>query len=158
MTGRPAPDQEAVAPPPLGTLARIAALQVALTVLFSLIAAPFGLTAMAAAYVARAYLTLPVQMRAFKRYSGIGYRPVLSAIAPALSMAPVMAGTLLALDHFIGDWFHNRGIFVLSMVVTGIAVYGVSLLLFVRNFVLEQVRDIKHLFPGPPAKPSGAGA
>lgn len=45
-----------------------------------------------------------------------------------------------------------------SMVVTGIAVYGVSLLLFVRNFVLEQVRDIKHLFPGPPAKPSGAGA
>ena len=47
-----------------GTLAKIAVLQLTLTIVLSLLAAPFGLTAIAAAYVLRAYLTLPVQMAA----------------------------------------------------------------------------------------------
>jgi O-antigen/teichoic acid export membrane protein len=141
-----------------GTLARLAALQVTLTVVLSLAAVPFGLTAIAGAYVLRAYLTLPVQMWLFKRYSGLGYRVLLKAIAPALSMAIVMAGALLVLDHFIGDRFHSRGVFLLCMVVTGAAVYAVSLLLFARKFVFEQIRDLKRLLPDATAKLSGVGA
>jgi O-antigen/teichoic acid export membrane protein len=141
-----------------GTLARIAALQLVLTIVLSLMAAPFGLTAIAAAYVVRAYLTLPVQMWAFKRYSGVGYRALWGAIAPALSMALVMAAALLALDHTVRGWFHNRAVFLVLMVATGALVYGASLLLFARSFVVQQMRDIKRLLPGASAKLSGAGA
>jgi len=141
-----------------GTLAKIAALQLTLTIMLSLLAAPFGLTAIAGAYVLRAYLTLPVQMGAFKRYSGVGYRALLGAIAPALSMALVMAGCLLALDHFVGAWFHNRALYLLCMVSCGAAVYAGSLLLFARRFVFEQIRDLRRLLPGASAKLSSAGA
>jgi O-antigen/teichoic acid export membrane protein len=140
-----------------GTLARIAALNLTLTVVLSLIAVPFGLTAVAGAYVLRAYLTLPVQMEAFRRHSGVGYRAVLRAIAPALSMALVMAGGLLLLDHLVGGRIHNRGVFLVVMVCAGAVVYGGSLLLFARSFVAEQIRDLRPLLPGALAKLSGAG-
>ncbi len=138
-----------------GTLARIAALQVALTILLTLAAAPFGLTAIAAAYVLRAYVTLPVQMAAFNRYSGLSYRAVLGAIAPALSMALLMAGALLALDQITGAWFHNRGVYLLVMAATGAGVYAGSMLLFARPFVIEQIRDLKGLLRGAAAKVPG---
>ena len=140
------------------TLAKIAALQLTLTIVLSLLAAPFGLTAIAGAYVLRSYLTLPVQMGAFKRYSGVWYGALLGAIAPALSMALVMAGCLLALDHFVGAWFHNRALFLLCMVSCGAAVYAGSLMLFARRFVSEQIRDLRRLLPGASAKLSSAGA
>jgi O-antigen/teichoic acid export membrane protein len=135
-----------------GTLASIAALQATLTIILTLAAAPFGLTAIAGAYVLRAYLTLPVQMWAFKRYSGLGYRAVLGAIAPALSMALVMAGVLLALDQIAGARFHSRGVYLLVMVAIGAGVYAASMLLFARRFVVEQIRDLKGLLPGTAAK------
>jgi len=138
-----------------GTLAGIAALQVTLTILLTLAAAPFGLTAIAAAYVLRAYLTLPVQMWAFKRYSGLRYRAVLGAIAPALSMALVMAGALLALDQIAGARFQNRGVYLLVMIATGAGVYTASMLLFARRFVLQQIRDLKELLPRAAVKVSG---
>jgi O-antigen/teichoic acid export membrane protein len=141
-----------------GTLAKIAALQLTLTVVLSLLAAPYGLSAIAGAYVLRAYLTLPVQMGAFKRYSGVGYGELLGAIAPPLFMALVMAGCLLGLDHLVGARIHNRGIFLLLMGCTGTAVYAASLLLFARSFVSQQINDIRRLLPSLSAKLSGAGA
>jgi hypothetical protein len=141
-----------------GTLARIAALQLTLTVALSVMAAPFGLTAIAVAYVLRAYLTLPVQMRAFKRYSGLGYGAVLGAIAPALSMTLVMAGALLALDQIAGARIHNRAVYLLAMIAAGAGVYAGSMLLFARRFVLEQIRDLKALLPGAAGKLSRASA
>lgn len=141
-----------------GTLARIAGLQLALTVAMTLAAAPFGLIAIAAAYVLRAYLLLPVQMLVFKRYSGLGYGATLGAIAPAFLTASLMAAVLLVLDHFVGSRFQHRGVFLAFMICTGAAVYGAALLLFARRFVLEQIRDIRLLLPRGPATLSGAGA
>ena len=140
-----------------GTLAKIAVLQLTLTIVLSLLAAPFGLTAIAAAYVLRAYLTLPVQMAAFKRYSGVGYGALLGAIAPPLLMGLVMAACLLALDYVVGARFQSRGVFLLLMVCTGATVYVGSMLLFARSFVFQQIRDIRRLIPGS-AKLFGAGA
>ena len=139
-----------------GTLARLAAFQATLTILLTLAAAPFGLTAIAAAYVLRAYLTLPVQMWALQRYSGLAYRAQLGAIAPSLSTALVMAGALLALDHIAGDQFQNRGLYLLVMVLVGAGVYCGSMLLFARRFVLEQIRDLRGLLPNAAGKASGA--
>src|SRR3546814_9972760 len=45
--------------------------QLGLTALFTFLAAPYGLFAVAWAYVARAYLTLPLQVILLKRASGI---------------------------------------------------------------------------------------
>jgi O-antigen/teichoic acid export membrane protein len=140
-----------------GTLAKFAGLQVALTVAMTLAAAPFGLIAIAAAYVLRAYLLLPVQMRALKRYSGLGYGATLGAIAPALLTATLMAAVLLALDRLVGARFQHRGLHLVFMICTGVAVYGAALLLFARRFVLEQIRDIRRLLPRGPAALSGAG-
>src|ERR1700733_5284380 len=49
------------------TIARVATVQAALTLVFSLIAAPYGLRWIAAAYVLRAYLTLPYFLTQFQR-------------------------------------------------------------------------------------------
>jgi O-antigen/teichoic acid export membrane protein len=141
-----------------GTLAWLGALQLVLTVSLSLIAAPYGLTAIASAYVFRSYLTLPVQMWAFKRHIGLRHRLVLGAIAPGLLMALVMAGVLLALRHPVADRLHHRGLFVLVMTVTGAAVYTGSLLVFARGFVVQQIGDLRKLLTSAWGKRSGVGA
>ncbi len=139
-------------------LAKIAGLQLALTVVMTLAAAPFGLLAIAAAYVLRAYLVLPVQMWAFKKYSGLGHGELLRAIAPPLLTSLVMAGALIALDRLVGQRFESRAVHLLVMVSAGVAVYAASLMLFARTFVAQQVKDFKRLLPGAAAKLSSAGA
>jgi hypothetical protein len=141
-----------------GLLAKIAGLQLALTVVMTLAAAPYGLLAIAAAYVVRAYLVLPIQMWAFRKYSGLGYAELLRSIAPPLFTSLVMAGALLALDRLVGQRFESRGVHLLFMVSAGFAVYAASLLLFARAFVAQQVKDFKRLLPGGSAKLSSAGA
>jgi O-antigen/teichoic acid export membrane protein len=140
-----------------GLLARIAVLQLALTVVMTVAAAPYGLVAIAGAYVARAYLVLPVQMWAFKKYSDLSYGAVLGSIAPALGTSLVMAGALLALGRVLGGVFANRGLYLLVMVAAGAAVYVVCLVLFARRFVLRQLEDFRRLLPRA-SKLSGAGA
>jgi O-antigen/teichoic acid export membrane protein len=107
-----------------GLLAKIAGLQLGLTVVLTLAAAPYGLLAIAAAYVLRAHLVLPVQMWAFRKYSGLGYGELLRSIAPPLVTSLVMAGALLALDRLIGPRLQNRGVHLGLMVSAGLAVYA----------------------------------
>ena len=80
------------------TLARFSTLQLVLTVAMSIAAAPYGLVAVAGAYVARAYLMLPLQMWAFKRYSGLGYGEILRSVAPAFATSALMAAAVVSLD------------------------------------------------------------
>ena len=141
-----------------GLLAKIAGLQLALTVVMTLAAAPYGLVAIAGAYVARAYLVLPIQMWAFRKYSGLGYGELLRSIAPPLLVSLVMAGALLALERLVGQRFENRAVHLLVMVSAGVAVYAASLLLFARTFVARQIKDFRRLLPGASAKLSSAGA
>jgi O-antigen/teichoic acid export membrane protein len=136
------------------TLARLSTLNLALTVVLSLAAAPYGLTAMAVAYVLRTYLVLPFQMRAFKRHSGLGYGRVLGAIAPPLVTSVLMAAAIAGLDAAAGDALRARGLYLAVMIPAGALVYGAGLLLFARGFVLEQVRDLRALLRGAgPAAP-----
>ena len=141
-----------------GLLAKIAGLQLALTVVMTLAAAPYGLLAIAGAYVVRAYLVLPIQMWAFRKYSGLGYGELLRSIAPPLLTSLVMAGALLGLERLVGHRFENRAVHLLVMVFTGFAVYATSLVLFARTFVAQQVKDFRRLLPGTSAKLSSAGA
>lgn len=139
------------------TLAKISTLQLLLTVALSLAAAPYGLTAMAGAYVLRTYLVLPFQMRAFKRYSGLAYGRLLGSIAPPLVTSVIMAAALAGLDAAVGDRLRERGLYLLLMVPAGAAVYALTLLLLARGFVLEQVHDLRRLLPRGKPAPTGAG-
>jgi O-antigen/teichoic acid export membrane protein len=140
------------------TLAKLSTTQLVLTIPLTLAATPYGLRAIAAAYVVRAYLTLPLQMRAFKRYSGLGYGQMLRAIAPPMMAAVLMAVALIGIERTVGGRFENRGLFLLCMISAGAAIYIGALLLFARRFVLEQIRDLRALLPGGTAKLSRAGA
>jgi O-antigen/teichoic acid export membrane protein len=141
-----------------GLLAKIAGLQLALTVVMTLAAAPYGLLAIAAAYVARAYLVLPIQMWAFKKYSGLGYGELMRAVALPLLTSLFMAAALLALDRFVGARFGSGAVYLLVMVSAGVASYAAALLLFARRFVAQQIRDFKRLLPGASTRLSRAGA
>jgi O-antigen/teichoic acid export membrane protein len=139
------------------TLAKISTLQLLLTIALSLAAAPYGLTAMAGAYVLRSYLVLPFQLRAFKRYSGLAYGRLLGSITPPLITSVLMALALAGLDEVLGDRLRERGTYLLVMVPAGAAVYAATLLVLARAFVLEQVRDLRALLPSGKAAPSGIG-
>jgi O-antigen/teichoic acid export membrane protein len=141
-----------------GLLAQIAGLQLALSVVMTLAAAPYGLLAIAAAYVARAYLVLPMQMWAFKKHSGLGYGELLRSLAPPLLTSIAMAAALLVLDRFVGARFDSRAVYLLAMISAGCAIYTGGMLLFARPFVAQQVRDFRRLLPGASARLSRAGA
>jgi hypothetical protein len=64
-----------------GTLAKIARLQLVLTIALWLATAPFGLLAIAGACVLRSYLVLPIQMPSLRLHCGLGYRAMMGAIA-----------------------------------------------------------------------------
>ena len=138
------------------TLAKLSSLQLALTIAMSLAAAPYGLVAIAGAYVARAYLMLPLQLRAFKRYSGLGYGEVLRSIAPALGTSTLMAGAIVGLDAAAGDALRARNLFLVTAIPAGALVYSAGLWLLARRFVLEQVRDLRKLVTA--GRPAGEGA
>ncbi len=141
-----------------GLLAKMSALQLGLTVVLTLAAAPYGLLAIAGAYVLRAYLILPVQLWAFRKHSGLGYGEMLGAIAPAFGTSLLMAVVLLGLDRFIGGLIPDRMLYLLVMVLVGATVYCVSLFLFARRFVIRQIDDVKRILPGVAARFSGIGA
>ena len=141
-----------------GLLAKIAALQLALTVVMTLAAAPYGLLAIAGAYVARAYLVLPLQMWAFKKYSGLGYGELLRSLAPPFLTSLVMAGALLGLDRLLGTRLDSPAVYLLVMFSAGLVLYTATMLLFARPFVAQQFRDFRRLLPGAAAKLSRAGA
>ena len=74
----------------------IAALQLTLTVIFTWIAVPYGLVAVAAAYVARAWITMIPQQLILARHTGISLAGTTRAILPALAAAVAMAAAVRA--------------------------------------------------------------
>jgi O-antigen/teichoic acid export membrane protein len=131
-----------------GTLAWITALQVVLTAVLSVLAAPHGLEAIAAAYVVCAYLTLPVQLHALKRHAGLAYGPMLGAVGPTLATSAAMAGALLAMYQPLRARLDSPIVFLGVMVLAGAAIYAALLLLFARDFVTRQLGDLRRLFVG----------
>ena len=85
-----------------GTIARLATIQLALTLLFCIAAAPYGLLWFAVAYVARAYVTLALQMVLLGRATGIRPLDVIAAIAPPLGAAIVMAACVSVTASAVG--------------------------------------------------------
>jgi O-antigen/teichoic acid export membrane protein len=110
------------------SLMAIALIQLGLTALFTFIAAPYGLFAIAWAYVARAYLTLPLQIWLLKHVSGIGPSQTWAAIRDPFLASAIMAlalnQALPALQFVPG----NEWIRLFLAIALGGFVYGLALL------------------------------
>jgi O-antigen/teichoic acid export membrane protein len=139
------------------TLARLSSLQLVLTVVMSIAAAPYGLVAIAGAYVARAYLMLPLQLRVFRRYSGLGYGEVLRSVGPAFGASALMAVAVAGLDAAVGNALRARHLFLVTAIPAGALVYLGGLWLLARRFVTEQLRDLRGLMAANKAARGRAG-
>lgn len=87
-----------------GEVLKVAVVQLLTTILFTCIAVRFGLVAVAAAYVMRAYVTLPLQQYMLARHLGIRMRDTWAAMAIPLGCAVVMAAAV----HFSLLWLEVR--------------------------------------------------
>lgn len=81
----------------------LAIIQLVMTVILTVLALPYGLMAVAIAYVIRAYLTMPVQIYFLKEASGIDARATFDAIkAPFLASSAMGLMLWWALQMFAG--------------------------------------------------------
>ncbi len=80
---------------------RMAIFKLIIAVVFCVAAAPYGIAAVAAAWVARAYLTMIAQLIVFRHVTGLHLRTMLGSVAPQLTAAAVMALVLIGLGHVV---------------------------------------------------------
>lgn len=115
------------------SLISLSTTQLVLGVILTLAALPFGLFAVAVSYVARAYLTLPMQVWLLRRASGI--RPVDSLRAVG---APLIASTLMGIalavamrliEPHLAGWPA-----LLLLTAIGALFYGIALLAISRSW------------------------
>jgi O-antigen/teichoic acid export membrane protein len=120
------------------SILKVASLQLVLTLLFSWIAAPYGLAAIALAYVIRANVTMPYQLWVLQKHTGVNALASLKAMLPPLLMSIVMAVATYFAAPYIQAWLVRPWPAMLALVAFGGALYGVMLFVFAR----EQVRAV----------------
>ncbi|MBV8574628.1 MAG: oligosaccharide flippase family protein, partial [Acetobacteraceae bacterium] len=115
------------------------------TVLVSLIAVPFGLQAVAVAFVVRAYAFMPYQMFVLRRDAGIGGHVIAVNMLPPLWAALFMVACILAVQAVSHQHVASPSVNGAIGVIAGAIAYGAGLLLFGRGFVLSQLKVIRPL-------------
>lgn len=128
------------------SLLAIAFIQLGLTALFTFLAAPYGLFAIAWAYVARAYLTLPLQIILLKYVSGIGPRQTWTAIWQPLAASAVMGIALHYALPILADLVGNAWARLALVVILGGLIYGLALIAISplwRGLMLRTVKQVR---------------
>ncbi|WP_223176270.1 lipopolysaccharide biosynthesis protein [Sphingobium xenophagum] len=80
---------------------RIAIVQLLLGLFFCIIAAPYGATWVAIAYVTRAYITLPWVAFNLLRFAGVRPAVALRSVAPAVACSALMAIMVIPIDYWL---------------------------------------------------------
>lgn len=106
----------------------LAMIQLGSTLAFTWVALPYGLTAVAAAYVLRSYLTMPFQIRFLKVASSITFGDTIAAIRAPLIASTVMGAVVWTVLHLWRPAGHVGWPAVLTLVPLGAAVYAGVLL------------------------------
>jgi PST family polysaccharide transporter len=104
----------------------------------------FGIIAVAAAFVVRGYLLLPLNLRWMRSYGGVPIRPYLEQLVPAATITVVMAAALLATKLLVVGRLPDPALLVLE-ILAGAAGAAATLLLVHRAFLRELVgvaRDV----------------
>nr|WP_298685041.1 lipopolysaccharide biosynthesis protein [uncultured Dongia sp.] len=105
----------------------MATFQLCLTLGLTWFAAPYGIVAVAWVYVARAYLTFPLQLWLLKRRAGIGFGVTFRATAAPFSASIIMgAGTSLFM-MLVRPHIGSEAVFVGASVTVGAVLYAIAL-------------------------------
>ncbi len=106
----------------------LAIVQLVLTLSMTLLAVPYGIFAVGAAYVGRAYLTLPLQIWFLRRRAGITIKDTFSAIAAPFFASLAMGAGVWCTMELIRPHIAVPLATVFIGVAAGVAIYGVLLL------------------------------
>ncbi|WP_185983293.1 oligosaccharide flippase family protein [Aureimonas mangrovi] len=106
----------------------VAAAQLAATLILTWIAVPYGLIAVAATYVARAYLTMPYQQYALKKHAAVMPSATLAAMWPPFAASLMMAVAVYFAKAPIAAQVGEGWPAVLVCVVLGGLVYAGAIL------------------------------
>jgi O-antigen/teichoic acid export membrane protein len=117
------------------TIAKGSVVQTAATLALSMLAAPFGLQWVAAAYVFRAYLTMPYHLALFRRDTGIGLVAMMRAIMPPFLASLGMAAALLLVAPYLENILGHGVAYLAVMVPLGCTVFMIGLLLFAADYI-----------------------
>ena len=111
----------------------LAIVQLVLTVALTMLAAPYGIFAVACAYVGRAYLTLPLQIWFLRQNAGITARITLRAIAGPFFASAIMGLAVWCIMAAVRPHISVALVAVLVGVAAGIVIYSVALLALSRQ-------------------------
>lgn len=117
------------------------------TVIGFLLAVPFGIVAMAASFVIRGYLMVPVQLYLQRRYAGISSGEYLRRLAVPSLATVLMAGVVLGVRLALSD---QLGVveLLLAQILAGSLTYLVALLILGRSLLSELLSVAGHALPG----------
>jgi O-antigen/teichoic acid export membrane protein len=108
------------------------------TVLATLIAAPFGLTAAAAVIGGRPVVTLPLPIYLLKRMAGLSPQVILGAQAPAFAAALIMGAGVFLLQAQTRTYFGGPAELAL-LVATGGGLYALMIVLLMPAFAAQML-------------------
>lgn len=132
-------------------MSKIALFQVVVTIALSCATAPWGLSAVAGAYVVRAYLTTPIQMWALQRRGQVNMMRTFKAVIPQTLATIVMAAAVLLARSFLHDWTQTHLASLILSVVIAAPVYAIALLLFGGRAMRQQLLQVKVFLRRKPA-------
>lgn len=104
------------------------------------VAAPFGLIAIAAGYVIRALMLYPLSAGASMRILSLGIRPYVLALTPALAGSAAMAGAVIGASFVLpamSPWPH-----LAALVLLGSVVYLVAIVVAARPAVIRICQEV----------------
>lgn len=125
----------------------VAGVQFVATLILTWIAVPYGVMAVAAAYVVRAYLTMPYQQWALQKHANVEAGRTLRSIWPPFAAAGIMAGVVYAAKPWLMSMLGTRWEFILAAVALGGIVYGLAMLVVGRRQVRELVNLVRTILP-----------
>jgi O-antigen/teichoic acid export membrane protein len=112
-----------------------------------IIAVPFGILGVAAAFTIGAYLVLPYNLHLQRRYGGVAMRDYLWRLRGLALATALMAAAVLAVKLAIAATVHPALLLVLE-IVTGVVVFTIGVWLFDRGLVHELIEVAGQAAPG----------
>ena len=130
-----------------GIVLRFRVITTVAVVIGFVIALPFGILAVAAAFTARCYLFLPLLLLWTRTYGGVGIRATLSEVRSTTLATLAMSVAVIAVKMLSGDVLGPGGLLV-AQVVAGAATFLVALWLIEPGLVRETWTLAEQAVPG----------
>ncbi|WFU87815.1 lipopolysaccharide biosynthesis protein [Rhizobium sp. CC1099] len=125
----------------------VAALQLAVTLILTWLLVPYGIFAVAAGYVLRAWLTMPYQQYVLSRYAGIDAAGTFKAVALPFCGGAVMALCVWFAHPYIAGYLQSRWLSLGLSIGLGAVIYLAFLPIFGRKAIRPYIALGKSLLP-----------